>query len=193
MILRRLCVLVVMLLAGCAGPITSMREVTSGDVPTAPPPGKATVVFLRPSTLGFGIASSVYELKADGDTFVGIVPAKRKLVYVVDPGSTRFMVVSEAADFMAADVEAGKTYYTLVTPRMGMWKARFSLRPVTGEELEGKEFANWSRDCTFIENTPASNVWAREHWADIQAKKLEYLPKWELRNDKPTLRAGDGR
>ena len=65
--------------------------------------------------------------------------------------------------------------------------------PIRGEELEGKEFANWSRDCTFIENTPASNVWAREHWADIQAKKHEYLPKWELRNDKPTLRAGDGR
>jgi len=128
--------ILVVLLAGCAGPITHMRE-APGGVSTAPPPGKAVVVFLRPSSLGFAIASSVYELKAGGDAFVGIVPAKRKLVYVTDPGSTRFMVVSEAADFMAAELEGGKTYYALVTPRMGAWKARFSLRPVTAGELAG--------------------------------------------------------
>ena len=183
----------VALLAGGAGPISHMREAPSADVPTTPPAGKATVVFLRPSSLGFGIASSVYELKPGGDTFVGIVPAKRKVVYVTDPGPTRFMVVSEAADFMAAELEAGKTYYALVTPRMGMWKARFSLRPVTAEELRGGQFSEWDGECRFIENTPASHAWAKEHWEDIQAKKVEYLQKWEPRNDKPTLRAVDGR
>lgn len=182
----------VVLLAGCAGPITHMRE-APGGVSIAPPPGKAVVVFLRPSSLGFAIASSVYELKAGGDAFVGIVPAKRKLVYVTDPGSRRFMVVSEAADFMAAELEGGKTYYALVTPRMGAWKARFSLRPVTAGELAGKEFADWDKDCTFIENTPASEAWAKENWPDIQSKKVEYLQKWEPRTDKPTLRATDGR
>ena len=49
----------VVLLAGCAGPITHMREAPGGGS-TAPPPGKAVVVFLRPSSLGFAIASSVY-------------------------------------------------------------------------------------------------------------------------------------
>ena len=103
------------------------------------------------------------------------------------------MVVSEAADFMAAELEGGKTYYALVTPRMGAWKARFSLRPVTAGELAGKEFADWDKDCAFIENTPASEAWAKENWVDIQSKKVEYLQKWEPRTDKPTLRATDGR
>jgi hypothetical protein len=178
--------------AGCAGPISHMREAPS-SVLAPPPPDKVTVVFMRPSSLGFAVASSVFELKRDGDAFVGIVPAKRKLVYVTSPGPTRFMVVSEAADFMAAELEAGRTYYALVTPRMGVWKARFSLRPVTAEDVREGRFAEWDGDCQFIENTPASHAWAKEHWDDIQSKKVEYLQKWEPRQDKPTLRGADGR
>ena len=103
------------------------------------------------------------------------------------------MVVSEAADFMAAELEVGKTYYALVTPRLGVWKARFSLRPVTAEELASGKFAEWDDDCRFIENTPASHAWAKENWSDIQSKKVEYLQKWDPRTDKPTLRPTDGR
>lgn len=187
------CLVVAFLVTGCAGPISHMREMSAGETPSAAPPGKAVIVFMRPSTLGYAIASSVYELKSGGDVFVGIVPAKRKLAYVAEPGSTRFMVVSEAADFMAADLEAGKTYYALVTPRMGVWKARFSLRPVTAEDLRGAQFKDWEADCAWIDNTPASHGWAKEHWEDIQSKKVEYLQKWEPRTDKPTLRASDGR
>ncbi len=186
-------VALVVVVSGCAGPIGHMREMPAGEVRTAPPPGKTAVVFMRPSTLGFAIASSVYELKPDGDVFIGIVPAKRKLVYFADPGPTRFMVVSEAADFVAAELEAGRVYHVLVTPRMGMWKARFSLRPVTATELDGKEFAGWLQDCTFIENTPASHAWAKDNWADIQAKKAEYLKKWDAKADQPKLQSTDGR
>ena len=184
--------LLMLVVSGCAGPISHMREAPASG-PLVPPSGKAVVVFMRPSSLGFAIASSVYELRGDGDRFVGIVPAKRKVSYVADPGSTRFMVVSEAADFMAAELEAGKTYYALVTPRMGMMKARFSLRPVTAEDLQSGKLAEWDGDCVFIENTPASHAWAKDHWTDIQNKKVEYLQKWEPRTDKPTLRPTDGR
>lgn len=185
---------VAVMLAACAGPVGHMRELPVDQQPaTAPPAGKAAVVFMRPSSLGFAVASSVFQLKPDGDVFVGIVPAKRKLVYYVDPGSTRFMVISEAADFMAADLQAGRTYYALVTPRMGVWKARFSLRPLTAEELGGEEFSGWFKECTYIENTPASHNWSKQHWDDIQEKKVKYLEKWEPRTDKPFLRAQDGR
>ena len=187
-----LLLLMMLVVSGCAGPISHMREAPASG-PLVPPSGKAVVVFMRPSSLGFAIASSVYELRGDGDRFVGIVPAKRKVSYVADPGSTRFMVVSEAADFMAAELEAGKTYYALVTPRMGMWKARFSLRPVTAADVAEGRLAEWDADCAHIENTPSSQAWAKDNWADIQAKKLEYLQKWEPRTDKPTLHAGDGR
>ncbi len=181
----------VVLVAGCAGPIRGMRDVPPGmEVKTTPPPGKAAIVFMRPSTLGYAIASSVYEVKNDGDVFIGIVPAKRKVVYFTDPGSTRFMVVSEAADFMGADLEAGKTYYALVTPRMGVWKARFSLRPVT--DTDGKEFPGWFKECGWIENTPESQAWAKANWQDVQSKKAEYIQKWDAKSDKPVLKASDG-
>ena len=191
--MKRLVALValVVVIAGCAGPMRSMREVTPTDVQTTPPPGKAALVFMRPSTLGFGISSSVYELKNDGDVFIGILPAKKKVVYFADSGSTRFMVIGESADFMGAELEAGKTYYALVTPRMGVLKARFSLRPVT--EADGKQFPEWFSQCTWIENTPDSQAWAKENWKDIQEKKVEYIQKWDARADKPILRATDGR
>jgi hypothetical protein len=152
---------------------------------------RPAVVFMRPSTFGFGIASSVYEIRSSGDVFIAIVPAKRKVVYFADPGATRFMVVSEAADFMGAELEAGKTYYALVTPRPGWGKARFSLRPVTS--ADDKDFSAWLNDCTWIENTPESEAWAKHHWSSIQTKKTEYVKKWDEKPDKPMLRATDAR
>ena len=77
----------------------------------------------------FAIQSTVFDVTDDAPRMVGIVSAKTKIAYEVAPGEHHFMVVSEAADFMRADLAAGKTYYALVTPRMGVWRARFSLLP----------------------------------------------------------------
>jgi hypothetical protein len=169
-----------------------MKEVP-GQAVAAPPAGKASIVFLRPSMLGYAIASSVFELRPAGDVFIGHVPAKKKLVHHVAPGPVRFMVVSEAADFMQADLEAGKTYYALVTPRMGLWRARFSLRPVTAPELGGKEFQEWFDECTWVETTDEARDWARRNAPSVEEKKVEYLKKWEPRTDKPALKGSDGR
>jgi hypothetical protein len=187
-------IVLVVVAAGCAGPVRGMRELPPGtEVTTKPPAGKAAIVFMRPSGLGFAVSSSVFEVKKDGDVFVAIVPAKKKVVYFTDPGATRFMVIGESADFMGADLEAGKTYYALVSPRMGWWKARFSLRPVAGSALDGKEFAEWLEDCAWIENTPAAQEWARQNAGSVREKKVEYMPKWDTKIDKPMLRAPDGR
>ena len=69
-------VLCAIVLAACAGPLRGMKDV-AGPVESAPSPGKATVVFMRPSTLGSGIASSVFEMRAPDDLFIGHVPAKK--------------------------------------------------------------------------------------------------------------------
>lgn len=182
----------VLLLSACAGPLRGMRELPEGVRSTTPPSGKASIVFMRPSTLGYAIASSVFEMRDGRDVFLGHVPAKRKLVHHADPGPVRFMVVSEAADFLQAELEAGRTYYVLVTPRFGVWRARFSLRPVTSSELGGTEFREWFDECVWVEATDEARDWARRSAASVAEKKKEYLRKWEPRTDKPTLRASDG-
>lgn len=185
--------LLILSLSACAGPLRGMREIADGAPSTAPPSGKASVVFMRPSTLGYAIASSVFEIRDGRDVFVGHVPAKHKLVHHTDPGAMRFMVVSEAADFLQAELEAGKTYYVLVTPRFGVWRARFSLRPVPSTELDATEFREWFDGCVWVETTDEARDWARRSAASVAQKKEEYLKKWEPRTDKPSLWASDGR
>jgi hypothetical protein len=80
---------------------------------------------------------------------------------------------------------------------MGVWKARFSFKPVRGDELDGNQFATWDRGTKLVANTPKTIAWANDNAADIADKRDRYLPEW---NSKPesdraaqTLNAEDGR
>src|SRR5262245_13021218 len=181
-------------LSGCTSSL--MRK--GGGVATTPAPEQAQVVFLRPSSFGGAVQASVFDLqRGKPDRFAGIVSSGTKVAYLADPGEHRFMVIGENADFMEATLAAGKTYYVLVAPRFGVWKARFSLRPVHSSELTGSEFRSWDADTTFYENTPQSEDWARKQAASIDSKKNGYLAKWDAKTPAErmanALRADDGR
>jgi hypothetical protein len=175
---------------GCAGPVKNMAEVASAN--TVASQNESVVVFLRPSGLGAGVQSSVFEV-AEGapSRLVGIVAAKKKVVYRTTPGPHTFMVIGEGADFMAADLAPGRTYYALSTVRPGFWKARFSLKPVT--PAEHGELATWLADSSWVEVNADSQRWHAENTADIEKKRAAYLAKWlqkpEL--DRPFLRPTD--
>ena len=129
-----------------------MRPVPPDSVVTAPDNGKAMIVFMRPSSFGFAIQSSVFDIAGDTPSLLGIVSAKTKVAHQVAPGEHLFMVVGESADFMSADLEADKTYFALVTPRMGAWKARFSLKPpVHADALDSSEFTERVNSCEWVE------------------------------------------
>jgi hypothetical protein len=81
------------------------------------------------------------------------------------------MVVGESADIMGAEVEAGKKHYALVAPRVGVWKSRFSLKPIHKDELESEELMDCYSSCTFFENTNSSNQWTRDNAHSIQSKR----------------------
>jgi hypothetical protein len=81
------------------------------------------------------------------------------------------MMVGESADFMKASLEADKTYYALVTPRIVVWKARFSLKPVHKNALASHDFTDWDNNCAFVENTDASYQWARDNMPSYQGKR----------------------
>jgi hypothetical protein len=151
-------------------------------VPTSEPPpmraGEALVVFMRASNLGGLVASSVFDVTGPEAKFVAIVYPGQKFAHQVSAGEHTFMVVGESADFMRATVVAGRTYYALVTPRVGVWKARFSFRPVRENELGGSEFASWDSSTQFVTNSPASLNWAQQNMADVNSKRAQYWPEW---------------
>jgi hypothetical protein len=180
----------VLVLSGCQSNLMTRASGTSATVS----PDEATVVFLRPSSFGGAIQSSVYDV-TDGKTqFGGIVSAKTQVSMHVPAGTHLFMVVAENADFMNATLDAGKTYYVLVKPRPGMWKVRFSLIPIhkdAGAEysLASADFSKWKSKSAPVAKTPAADAWYAQHQADIEAKRLDYMKKWEVMapEDKATL------
>ena len=187
-------VVLALLLGGCAGSVKNMRSVSEEMAITEPPDGKSLIVFMRPSGIGYAIQSSVFDIDNGEPELVGIVAAKKKVSYLAEPGNHLFMVVGESGDFMTAELLPNKTYYALVTPRLGVWKARFSLKPVTAGQLDGAEFTGWLNDCQWVEKTEASEQWANDNMASIRSKYDQYFPKWMAKpdSDKPTLTPGDG-
>ena len=185
-------ILVVLLLSLISG------SVAYSDQPIpAPEQGKALVIFMRPSIFGAAIKSSVFDISSGKDEIIGILSAKKKLAYSVSPGKHLFMVIGENADFMMADLEAGKTYYSLVQVRAGAWKARFSIVPIRKDQLDSKEFLKWNKKTKLIENTEKSRVWASKHAPSIEDKRIKYMAKWNEKSaaDKAerTLQKDDGR
>lgn len=173
----------------------------AADQAPRPAEGKALVVFMRPSFYGGLIASTVYDTTDTDTTFIGSVGYKQKMAYQADPGFHRFMVIAENADFVDATLEAGKTYYVLVRARPGAWKARFSLIPLPADpaaefSIAKPDFAEWQAATSYVQTTAAGTAWYEAHRAEIEAKKADYLEKWNrmLPADKAelTIRAEDG-
>jgi len=182
------------LASGCAGPVKHMATVSNENAVTTPDKGKALIVFQRPSKLGYAIQSSVFEIVDDEPEILGVIAAKKKMAYQADPGEHLFMVVSESADFMSAEVEADKVYYVLVAPRMGAWKARFSLGPILGKDVDGPKNQEWLKSCEWVEKTSSADEWASKNMADIKEKHKAYYEKWMSKPeaDRPRLTLEDG-
>lgn len=174
-------------LVGCASP--NMRYSVPAEGPVASSSNKALVYFLRPQKMGFAISAAVY----DDEKFIGFIPYGQKLPYLAEPGEHRFMVVSEAADFLAADLAPGKTYYINVTPRMGAWRARFSMAPITKEMLTKPKIQTWISNARLIDNKENAQEWASKNAESVWEKRTEYLKKWNQKaaEDRPYLKIDD--
>ncbi|HEX3694211.1 MAG TPA: hypothetical protein VH374_02385 [Polyangia bacterium] len=162
-------------LCGCAGSIKNMSPVA--NVNTAAGPQEAVVVFLRPSGMAFGVQSELFEInQGQPAQLVGIVAAKKKIAYRTTPGPHMFMVIGESADFMEAHLNGGQTYYAVVTPRMGGWKARFSMRPLL--PAEPAKLPAWLQEGEWTALNQDSARWAAENAVDVESKRAKYMPQW---------------
>ena len=177
-------------LNGCVTPVAKMNHSELSEAVTTPAPGKALVIFMRPKALGYTVHATVY----DDDKIIGTVPYNTKLPYMAEPGKHMFMVISESADFMQADLIAGKTYYAEVVGRMGWWRARFSLLPFSSKDLETQKVQDWIEKGQFVKNAESLYEWYRNNRASVLTKREKYFPEWKAKSDaeKPYLRSEDG-
>ena len=176
------------LLSACAS--SHMTRVPPDQLLTEPSSGSALIHFMRPSSYGGAIQSTVY----DGEEYLGTVSAKTRVAYLAEPGTHMFMVVGESADFMQAELTAGKVYYALVAPRMGVWKARFSLNPVSATESQEK-ITKWMNGTHQVSINEEGVAWSRNHRDGVLEMRERYLRKWMEKGEasKQTLHASDGR
>ena len=187
------------LLAGCA--TTKMVEAPDQTFDPVRDENRARVVFLRSSFVGSAIQASIYDVTGGDPEFIGIISSGMRLAHEVDAGSHVFMVVSEAADFMEANLSGGLTYYAVVTPRMGAWRARFSMWPVRngqpGEfDLTSDRFAELLEKTRLVTNTAESEQWFVENAASVRDKQTRYWEVWQQKSPSDlaerTLNPADG-
>ena len=187
----------VLFLSACA---STKMVVAENQELAGPDANTARVVFLRHSFVGSAIQSSIFDVTSGEPVFIGILSNETKLAHDVAPGEHVFMVVSEAADFMEAKLAGGKTDYAIVTPRMGAWKARFSMHPVraSGGQFQhtSSEFQSWLNDSPFVGNTAESNAWFEQNKSSIKGKQVDYWAVWQQKSDadraERTLNPEDG-
>ena len=195
-----------------AGCVTMHPDVTAYDLgapgsPPQPAPGKALVVFLRPMPVhwkpwAFGMEKikyfppSVYRVNGDGQDLIGFVDEGNKVAAQSPPGRQLFMIDStENVDFLEATLDAGKTYYVMVQPRMGVVVARWSLLAVRSVTAKSEFFAKTLHDDTaWMQVTPKGREWYDNNRARLTDKQRGYKAKWDSRgeNAAKTLNPDDG-
>ena len=168
-------------LAASGRPANMEKATTAAPVPT---PDQAVVEFMRPSKMGGAIKCAIFDVTAGEPVLLGILTPKDKLIVAAPAGKHLYMITGENADFMEAELVAGKTFRAVAIARMGAWKARFSLIPLKkhpGEEewaLDGKKAAEWIKICRHVTMTPNAATWHTENRKSILEKRDAYMPKW---------------
>jgi len=134
--------LLVLLASGCASVPKYMREVDAKQ-PLQAPADRALVVFVRSSAFGWAVRAHVMD---DQENFLGTAIAGGHFSVLRPPGKQKFVVWSEAADVLVADLAPGLVYFVEVNPAMGLMRARFNFRashrgtdlfPFKAEYIEG--------------------------------------------------------
>ncbi len=152
----------------------------------APPADRALVLIFRPPRRGRTGWATVYR----DDEILAIFGYSSFLAQLVEPGAHRYMVVSEAADFLDAELEGGKVYFAEIVPRTGVWRARFSLVPYPPGHERLRKLEAWLAKSTPVVPGARERDWAADNAASVAEKRDAYLEKWLRNPDRPRLDRG---
>ncbi len=99
-----------------------------------PEEGKALVYFIRKSNLGMAVKLTIETKGIE----VGTTKGKTYVYGMFDPGKYIFTCKAENEADIILEVEANKTYYVEIIPKMGFIKARCQLEKL--HPAQGKEY-----------------------------------------------------
>ena len=123
----------ILLLSACSGPSYMIQKEDKLDIRTVRPvPGKSGLVVARTSSFGAAI---------EFDTFldrkmIGVTKGRGYFIKKdVEPGLHYVIARAETHEAGKIVFEPDTMYYIHQSPRMGWWRARITLTPVTPEYL----------------------------------------------------------
>lgn len=190
------------LLAAVTGCSSTPKLMASGKAVFPSEPDKARVVFLRYSSFAALVDEAfVFVLDGDEERFIGQLPTGRRIQVDLTPGKHTFMVSGSTADFMNAELVAGKTYYVIVTPHYSSNGIGFSPWPIRKQEGDymqsSDQFKKWLAKCKPLTVIgPAANDWLLKQGDQFHQQRTTDHARWLSKSaadvDRRTLHAEDG-
>ncbi len=185
--------LLLSLATGCTATSDYMRP-TLAPLDAPPPPGTATVVFVRPS----GWASSVLmTIMDDQGRFIGDSTAESCFVTPVPAGKHLFIGWAENTAALQADLAPGRVYFVEVSSRLGWWTARVQLLAITPHSEKWGKLKDWVSECDKFRPDEAGGqaylTSRRDAAAEHVRRGKEKLSDYDAEDlEERTLRPDDG-
>jgi hypothetical protein len=162
--------------AGCASKYMEpvIHDAATGQLA----PDQSAIVFFRDTGFGGAIQAPVAE-GIDGDVvFVGIISANTKFLHKTTPGEHIYVVGGESSNVLFANLEPQKFYYVRVSPKMGIFKARFEFEPVSPlQEKNLQDLSDGLAGCKWVAPNPLSQAWFAENKSNLREKLENALKK----------------
>ncbi len=173
------CLGVLLLNTGCASKLMEYDTITATK-PLAE--NQASVTFFRPAVyFGDGIdAPLAVQSYTDGSPqgelqFIGASEANNKIRYIVDAGEYLFVVGGENSTSLSAKLSPNKNYYVRVMARPGFWKARFSLIPISPEEMKTEKFKRFLVDLEYKKPSSTASTWWDNNKTSMETKAKDAI------------------
>ena len=150
---------------GCAS--KKMDFVTDDSFVRQPADGKALVYFIR-DTWAIG-----YPEIFDDDEFIGILSENTHIAHQAAPGKHRFMVRSEPADYLEADLGPGKIYSSSIVSRPGGWTPNYGFGPLT--QIDPSSVDGILSETRQVAVNQQGKAWGEKRKKEVQAAKDQSL------------------
>lgn len=182
--------LLVLLVAGLQGCNSDLMVKPASNVVPAPKPDKATIVFMRSSFVAGAIGVEMFEIENGKLEFIGSLPNGSKIAHQTNPGKKVYMAYGQAADFMIANVDANKTFYSIVRPNWGT--GGFAPTPVrksgpSDYNMGIAEFKQWRDGTDLLEVGPKAKAWFAENKEKYDAIYKDYWARFQTKSPSEKL------